>query len=469
MGPLGQALRIARRIVAYGWACPAVVPELVWVLLKRVTGRPQSDYVPRPSRARAVPAAARPPAGLPRLLIVSHQFAPSCDTSGRRPSRLAEYLARRGAPPVVVTGAPGFHSYGQDPGPTIRDELRVHEVAYRPWYGEQERIDPLRRQASNIALTAAYRRAIERALREGPRPDVMLFRGVPFWYFPLARHFSLRWGIPYVLDLGDVWYMRGLSYRRGQRSGLRHLQDFACEAWSVDGASLVVLTTGEQTDVYRRRYPHRPRQDFMTMRWGYDADRLAAVPPAAKPADLLRIAIVGRFSVYDQRDADGLAHAVREVAAERKVEVVHMGLPEPRLRAAFESAGVGGQLRMLGMLPYAECLGLVKSADCGVASPLSDVSVPVKVYDYMGANRPVLAFAPQGSAMAKLLEPFPGAHLVQSGQQAADALRAVAQGRTPELQAGFDPTPYSQQHQFGRLVDRIGGIVSRREGNPCAS
>ena len=469
-GPLGQAARIGRRTIRYGVAYPAVLPELAWVLLKRLTGRPQSDYVPRRRRPPARPACPQARTDPLRLLIVSHQFSPSCDTSGRRPSRLAEYLTQRGAPPVVVTGAAGFHSYGRDPGPCIRDELRVHEVPYRPWYGKQERVGPLRRQMANVALTAAYRRAIERALRDGPLPDAMLFRGVPFWYFPLARYFRMRWGIPYVLDLGDVWYMKGLRYRRGQRSGLRNLQDRACEAWSVDAASLVVLTTEEQTDVYRSRYRRRPARDFMTVRWGYDAERLAAAPPADKPAGLFRIAIVGRFSVYDSRDAEGLAQAVGNVSVTRDVEVVHMGLPEPRLRSAFDAAGVGHRLRTMGMVPYAECLAVIKSADCGVASPLSNVSVPVKVYDYMGANRPVLAFAPVCSAMASILAPFPGAFVVQSGGQAADALRQVASGKVTELQPGFDPTPFSQQHQFGLLVERIGAVVRERGrgGSTCA-
>jgi glycosyltransferase involved in cell wall biosynthesis len=36
--------RVLGRILRYGWACPAVLPELLWVFVKKVLGRPLADY-----------------------------------------------------------------------------------------------------------------------------------------------------------------------------------------------------------------------------------------------------------------------------------------------------------------------------------------------------------------------------------------------------------------------------------------
>jgi len=399
---------------------------------------------------------------VPRLLIVSHHFAPSTGTSGRRPTRLARYLCGLGCPPTVVTAAPEFYGDEVEPGPCLRDELNVVEVRRSRLCTRLEALGGPGWQARNVALLAAYRRAIARALANGPRPDFLWFRGVPFWYFPLSRYFRLRDGIPYVLDFGDVLYMRGITYALGQRSGLRHLTDRAGEAWAVGGAELVVHTTDEQSDIYRRRYAWKPRPRFATIRWGYDADELRRIRPARRRDDAFRLAIFGKFAAYGQVDAANLARCVAEIARDREVQVVQLGLPEPELVAAFGREGVAQRLQPLGMQPYGRGLELLASADCCVLNAISRVSMPVKAYDYIGLNRPILAFVEAGSAAERMLARFPGAFVVRSAEEAAQAVRQIADG-VGELAPGIDTHEFSQQSQFAKLVD----ILTRlRDGRP---
>ncbi|MHC4481735.1 MAG: glycosyltransferase [Planctomycetota bacterium] len=389
---------------------------------------------------------------VPRLLMVADYFAPSADTSAQRSSRLARHLAERGAPPVVVTVAPEFY-----------DDASVHEVPYRPRYGVLRRLGGPGRQARMLLLQRAYRRAVRRALEAGPRPDFLYWWGHPFWYFPLAPEFHRRTGIPYVLDFVDLWYMGGVRYRLGQRSGPRRVVDRLAEARAVRGAELVLLTADPQTELYRRRYPEKPTDSFMTVRWGYDRDELAGLSPAEKPPGVFRIVVPGRFSGYSAEAASALARAVAAEGEGRRIEVLHVGEPEPPLRAAFERAGAGGALRSLGTVPYRRCLELIASADCGVAAALSDVSVPAKVYDYIGLNTPILAFAPADSALGRLLRPFPGAFVVGTREEAAAAVGRLLEGAAGSLHGGGDTGEYSQQWQFGRLVERLARLKQPRQ------
>jgi hypothetical protein len=366
---------------------------------------------------------------------------------------LARYLAGLGTPPVVVTAAPEFYGEEIFCDTSARGAFDVHEV---PCSGL--------RRASRLALVMGYRAAIHRALERRPRPDFLLFRGVPFWYFPLAPSLRRRTGIPYVLDFGDVWHMRGLTYRHGQRAGLRSIFDGLAEARAVRGAGVVTLTTEEQTRVYRDRYPRRSPRDFLTIRWGYDADALVGLKPAEKPPGVFRVAVVGRFTRYDPADAEALARAVAACRTQARMDVVHVGHPEAALVDAFAAAGAGDCLRSVGVLPYRECMEVVASAACGVANSISDVSVPVKAYDYIGLNRPILAFAPPGCAMARLLEPLPGALVVRGVEQATRALWRMVEEQVTELQPGLDPREYSQQHQFDLLLKRLESMPSRRQG-----
>jgi hypothetical protein len=125
-----------------------------------------------------------------------------------------------------------------------------------------------------------------------------------------------------------------------------------------------------------------------------------------------------------------------------------------------------------GMLPYADGLPVLASADCLVLNAISDVSLPAKVYDYIGVNRPVLAFAAAESALGRLLSRFEGAFVVQTAGQAGQALGVIAQRRLSQLQPGLDTTQFSQQRQFECLVHKLSDLLERHRaearGLPCA-
>jgi hypothetical protein len=49
----GGVDRVLGRILRYGWAYPAVLPELLWVFAKKLLGRPLCDYRGGPAAVRS--------------------------------------------------------------------------------------------------------------------------------------------------------------------------------------------------------------------------------------------------------------------------------------------------------------------------------------------------------------------------------------------------------------------------------
>jgi len=405
--------------------------------------------------ARATTATSRPP----RLLIVAHFFEPFAGTASRRPTRLARFMAARGAQPVVVTASPQFYGDAARPGPSIRDELDVHEVARAGLHKFLERFGRAGRWPLDLSLMRAYRRVIAQVLERGPRPDLLYLCGNPFWLFPLGRHFRVRAGMPYVLDFPDVFYAGGVRYRLGHRSGPRRLVDRLTESLAVSRASLVVHTSGPQTALYRRRYPALPAERFVTVRWGYDAEAVRDVRLTERPADdVFRIGIFGKFAAYGQDDARALAEAVGLLHARTRVLVTQLGDPEPALAEAFRLEGLADCFHAAGRLPYAEGMVLLASADALVLNAVSDLSLPAKLYDYIYLNRPVVALVSPGSAAGSLLAGFPGAFLARTALEVRDAFQRIRTDSVQELEAGLDPTEFSQQDQFEALLAAIASL-----------
>ncbi len=400
---------------------------------------------------------------VPRLLIVSHNFPPSSATVARRPARLARFLAAHGQAPAIVTAAPAFYGAAAEGDASAREGLRVCEVPRLRRHALLETAGAPGRQALKASLVLGYRAAIERALTSAAPFDFMYFCGAPFWYFPLARRLGARHGIPYILDFEDVWFMGGLAYRMGRRGKVRGIFDRFAESRCIARASLVILTTESQTTIYRQRYPALPGQTFETIRWGYDAEALGRAQ-LEQPGfgDLFRLAIFGKFAGYGADDARALARAVGIFHARQRVEVVHLGEREAALESAFRAEGLSGCFKALGMRPYEEGLRALASAHCFALNAISDVSLPAKVYDYIGVNRPVLAFVAPESETARLLTRFPGAFTARTADQAAGALRSIADGRIASLEPGLDTAEFSQERQFERLLERLSGLTEGR-------
>jgi hypothetical protein len=387
------------------------------------------------------------------MVIVSHYLEPSSCTGARRCVRLARMLAERGARPVLVTAAPEFYGDAVVGDGGARTEFPLVEVPYRRAYRTLAGYGVAGGLLAKARLVLAYRAAIERAIHLAPRPHYLYFWSHPFWHFPLARYFHLRYGVPYVLDFADLFYMGGVRYRLGQRAGLRNWVDRAAEQWAVGGARLVLHTTGDQTRLYRERYPAKPPADFLTVRCGYDAALAPLVRQRSRRGDdIFRVGIFGKFASYSRADAVALARAASAFHVRRRVAVVHLGDREPALEAAFGGEGLSGCFIAHGMHPYLEGLSRLATVDCFVLNAISDVSLPAKLYEYILLNRPIVALVSAESTCGRFLARFPGAFLARTAEEIADALEQIAGRGLRRLAPDLEIEQYNQQHEFERLL-----------------
>jgi len=301
------------------------------------------------------------------------------------------------------------------------------------------------------------------ALARGWRPDLLYSSGPPHSAHILAARIARRTGLPWVAELRDVWannpYVPNpapveLAQRLLSRGVLR--QASACVTLTASASAEVQALTGRPTLVSFNGFE---REDFAG---------LEQVPPL----DPARLTIVHAGVIYaGRRDPVALFQALAILGPERhavRVLFYHDELASVLRRA--EQAGVADCIEICRPVPRAEILRIERAADvlllCRWANPRDDGIIPGKLFEYIGARRPVLAVGSTTGEAAEIIRGGPFGVVSNSPMEIAQQLRAwIAQkrsagGRLPDLPAR--PTEaFLRETQFAKLdplLDRLAPV-----------
>ena len=208
----------------------------------------------------------------------------------------------------------------------------------------------------------------------------------------LAYLISRVYRVPYVVDRqtdftaggGDSVSLWGWFYRRFERRAL-------CKADAVIGNSdeVVPLLAAHGRRSRACVIPDIPSLDFHLA----DAD-LAAARAAFKPAEGMPL-ITCVASAYRFRGLDLFLNAMpavlKELPMSRFAVVGGTQTEIDRARAALQKAGIDGAIHFTGRIQPEKLAALLKVSDVLVATRGDGTTPPIKVLDYLAAERPVVA------------------------------------------------------------------------------
>lgn len=367
-----------------------------------------------------------------RILLIAYEFPPSPSPQSLRWAYLAIELNRLGHEVHVL--APDIAGHGRGGLPELPAEVRVHRsfagpvmglvasrsqarqrrqqgaaeapVAPQPaptppeelnWKGRvwHAGLNWKGRAFEQVKRLAAYftfpdirgewepwgRNALKAALQE-VQPDIVLSSHEPATTLRLGL-LAQRMGYPWVADLGDPvlapyteWRWRLTAYR--------------LERAVSASADLVTVTASKAAELLLGRHGGDPSR-VVVLTQGFD-DCLCD-PGADYAAELFdgrctELLYTGSF--YGFRRADELLAAVLATDGVR-LNVASVRVPEELQRAA---AAHPDKVRLLGFVPHRDIIRLQRRADLLVnISNDCPTQVPGKLYEYMGACRPILAIS----------------------------------------------------------------------------
>lgn len=346
-----------------------------------------------------------PSRGLPALPedVVVHRTSP-----GRFTRVLSTLLAlRRSATPLNTGGV------GAAPTPQ-RAVVRAGPVRLN-WKGRLvERIRTLYASGLFPDIRAEWNAPARKALRPllaSMNPDLVVVSHEPASTLPLGL-LAKRLGYRLVADLGDP-VCAPYTPRRWRRRAWR-LERAICEK-----ADLITVTTANTRRLLSERHGiDEARMHVMPQ--GYDARAFSAAPSAGSLFDSARLELLYTGSFYAFRRHEALLEAVLAMQCVR-LNIASAAVPPSIAAAARQHPD---RIRLFGFLPHDDVLALQRSADLLVNLANGDpAQVPGKIYEYLGAGRPILHVGdnPADEAIALLVQTRAGSACANN----AEAIRAT--------------------------------------------
>lgn len=398
------------------------------------------------------------------VLVIAYYFPPMGLSGVQRTLKFVKYLPQFGWRPTVVTVTPTGY-FAEDY--TLLDELRGQSVDIIR-IGSID-LNRLFRKKGVIKLPSEFTRKLftflsdfffipdnkigwqKRVLRElGPLTKGKTFNLIfatapPFTDFLIGRNLSERYKIPLVIDYRDVWHE--YPYKL-YPTPLHKYLNYRLEREVLRSASAVITTNRRVKELLLKRYKFLNYNDVKIISQGYDPADFVNSKPGKRHDRTFRIAHAGTF--YADRTPQKFLQAIKQALSvhpplAEKLELRFIGAFRDIDRRLISSLGLDKFTTILGYLDHRTCVRELVEADVLWLTLGNDKQSPGKVYEYLGAKKPVLACVPDGFIKQTISET--GAAIVVNPDDVNGITKAVIE--------------FFEQHQKGRLPKPRQEVVER--------
>lgn len=440
---------------------------------------------------------------MPRVLFVSYYYPPGNTVAATRISKLTKYLSEFGFEVWVLTIEEGlFPSAGKLPieipsERIVRADLGriVTHIARR----KQEVEGGLQKSSEgSVPVTQDNRSVYSKSARYLWKPFSALFTDLRFpdralpWVRPAIRkgnlllheyrfdaiisshgppssHFvaaslSKRFGLPWIADFRDLWTQNHIIKRHGI---VQYLEEKLEKRMLKTASHLVTISAPLAKKLYELH-----GKTVTVIPNGFDeSDYLPLYSPAADK--IFRIVYTGMIYRGKQNPTPFL-EALRILRARwpdkwRTIEVHFFGSDPSLVMDLAASLGVNDRISVHPRVSNSDAIRWQKSADLLLLlawdDPRETGVYTGKVFEYLGAQRPILAIGPCGGVIEELLRTTGRGQLSQDPEKVVELINkwwAIKDQRGTTIQSEDKEAlkPYTRRYQASVLGDILRSIGS---------
>lgn len=444
------------------------------------------------------------------VILIAYAYPPYPIVGARRPFKIAGALAARGhhvdvittaIPEVEITeraAASGvtLHEVGELPSPRSlylkSKEILARFGGAKPSRGanpnslsaREESTTPdgrsrLRRTIVSLIRTpdanqgfipTSFKKALQLARSAKDEQTIFYTTAPPFSSHLAGLLLARVTGLPWVAEYRDPWY-ENPSRTPEMRSSLARRTNLWLEDRCLHSASGIVAASPSVADALRTRAGAAVEDRVRLVLNGIDfIERPQSATPVASPDDSAVFRFVHTGGLYhDARPfLRALAAAISaEGLSAARVAVEFVGgtpsVSNPTLEELSRELGLQKSVTFEPWLPIEMCREKMRSSDCLLLlCEDHPQQIPNKLYDYLGMNKPILAFVdPEGEAW-QMLEAA-GNHAVVTNEDSDSTIRAIRSllRVTPQIENSPELIDeWSTPTQTGRLVAFLEGLAA---------
>ncbi len=339
----------------------------------------------------------------------------------QRTLKFTKYLPEYGWSPIVLTSTPrSFYAYDE----ALLDEINPDEVlVYRTEAGstgsESKKAPKLTKFPSytiqklgRAVLQTIYqpdskirwkKPALElgRKIIAEHKIDVIFATAPPFTDFLIAKELSEEFGIPFVVDYRDVWIDNPFHF---YATPFHKLYSIGLETDVLTFAKSAIVTNRHAKELLLQRYGLLKHDDITIIPHGYDEEDFSEFRKTRPDRNKFTITHSGLFQ--DNRTPKyffkALAKFISEnPAAAAVLKAKFLGLMRPAHEKLIKKYKLEHFVECEGYLSHSEAVKELMLSDVLWLMLDDTVRSPGKLYEYFGAEKPILACLPDG-AMKKL-------------------------------------------------------------------
>ena len=436
-----------------------------------------------------------------RILFVSGFFPPKAPMGAVRPGKLAEYWRACGHDVRVIAialpaqdwaheqdpGVATFYVGYSEPGQMVtkvisglrRSSMRrlvpgrgqAAPGANQMWANPTAKLDrpgmaDLYRQM--LLLPDRYRSWIKPAVQAAMawkgewQPDLIYSSGPPNSGHIVARRLARNFGVPWLAEIRDAWLGNPNDFTHWAIAPV-----FERQARDTLGRASGFVTV---TEADRERMARAFSFPVVLSYNGYDPAEFSKLN-AVEPLDRECLTILHAGAIYaGRRDPTPLFKAIAALgAAGAKVRCLFYGDDAGTVATMAQICGVESRVELPGQLRRSQILPLERQVDvlleCHWQDPAGDGVIPGKLFEYIGARRPILSLG-SITAEASLIVRDNQLGLASNDpeQIAPKLLDWMAQkkpsGRVPDIGNSADEK-FQRQSQFRKIDELMRKVMEK--------
>ncbi len=239
------------------------------------------------------------------------------------------------------------------------------------------------------------------ALHRREKFDLIYSTAPPFTDHLIARLIKQRTGLPWVADFRDPW-ARAPWKAEILGSSVRGQAATKLERQFVKHADRIILNTDWIQREFTQYYGAHLARKFSVITNGFDPQDFAdPLLPAERSAKLV---ITHTGALYRKRSPEQFFAACERLLAQGQIaphelELRFVGGIAPELYRTFEcSEALRQTIQVIPQVSHREALGYQMQSDVlFILQPGTSVSVPGKIFEYIGMRKRILALTPAGA------------------------------------------------------------------------